>query len=273
MAEKPKKAKNTKKRTKGFYAAVYTGIGGLFVLAVAIGYYTLHTPDSPAFEISEAALPVGATQDVPVVNIPQPTIPAPTTPAAQQLQQEPAQGEQNQPPEPTTQQEVYQPDAPVEAEVVYEPDFTQIMGPAFTYFSEGDDMHWPVLGNIVMQYSTDALVFDPTLQQWRVSDAIAIQAARGDAVRAAAAGTITSIEHNTQFGTVVVIDHGNGWSTTYRQLEPISVGAVGDVVSRGQIIANVGTPSIFAGELGYHVGFGVRNNEASVNPHTVLATN
>jgi len=271
MAEKPKKAKNTKQRTKGFYAAVYTGIGGLFVLAVAIGYYTLHTLDSPAFEISEAALPVGATQDVPVVNIPQPTIPTPTTP---QVRQEPSAGEQvpsEQQTQPPSEEEVYAP--PDDVEVVYEPDFTQIIGPAFTYFTEGDEMHWPVLGNIVMQYSTDALVFDPTLQQWRVSDTISIAATRGDAVRAAAAGTVTSIEHNTQFGTVVVIDHGNGWSTTYRQLEPISVGAVGDVVSRGQIIANVGVPSIFAGELGYHVGFGVRNNEASVNPHTVLATN
>jgi murein DD-endopeptidase MepM/ murein hydrolase activator NlpD len=144
-------------------------------------------------------------------------------------------------------------------------------GPNFALFTESDDMHWPVLGEIVMDYS-DTHIWDTTLEQWRVNDSISIGAERGDAVRAAAAGVVTEVNRTSLFGQVVVIDHGNGWATTYRQLDPLVAVAAGDVVSRGQIIGNVGQPSIFAAALGHHVSFNVQRDSTTVNPHTILAT-
>ncbi|MCL2753991.1 MAG: M23 family metallopeptidase, partial [Defluviitaleaceae bacterium] len=71
----------------------------------------------------------------------------------------------------------------------------------------------------------------------------------------------------------VVIDHGNGWLTTYKQLADDVAIAVGDVVNRGQIIGSVGSPSIFTAALGYHVGFAVRQDGTAMNPHALLSTN
>ncbi|MDR2166507.1 MAG: M23 family metallopeptidase [Clostridiales bacterium] len=278
MAEKPKNAKRTGKRSKGFYAAVYGGIGGLLVLAVAIGYYSLISPGDSGLEIGEVVLPVGGTMDVPIANIPQPTPPRVPTPQTQPPSPI-SSPEAHSPPETMpqdnggqpTRQEVYEPTIYEIAEQ-YVPDIThEVLGPTFVEFTENDDMHWPVLGEILMDFSTDVHIFDIALDQWRVNDSISIRAERGEAVRAAAAGIVGSVENTPESGAVVVIDHGNGWTTTYRQLDPHVTVAVGDVVSLGQIIGNVGTPSILARPLGYHVGFSVRADGQAINPHTVLS--
>jgi murein DD-endopeptidase MepM/ murein hydrolase activator NlpD len=277
MVEKPKNAKKPVKRGKGFYAALYGGIGGLLVLAVAIGYFSLFSPnDDGVFDQGEATLPVGGTMDRPVANIPQP----PQTPPATPPLREQEAPEVHRPPEPTPQQttppqepepEAYEP-YDLYAQETQDFDVHEVLGPSFVEFTENDDMHWPVLGEIFMDFSMDAHIFDITLDQWRVNDSISIRANRGEAVRAAAAGVVNSVENTPQCGTVVVIDHGKGWNTTYRQLDPQGTVAVGDVVSRGQIIGNVGTPSIFAGELGYHIGFNVQNHGNAINPHMILST-
>ncbi|MCL2350632.1 MAG: M23 family metallopeptidase [Defluviitaleaceae bacterium] len=279
MAEKPK---NAKQRGKGFFVAVYSGIGGLLILAVAIGYYSLigsgASADLPNMDnvFGEAGLPVSGNMDVPVANIPTPTTPAQTQPersdpeARRPSEQEPLPNEQNgSPPADEPGPEAYAPEPPDEMHMhqVLEP-----QGPNFVSFTEDDDMHWPVLGEIVMDFSMDAHIFDVTLDQWRVNDSISIRASRGEPVRAAAAGIVYEAHSSLQFGQVVVIDHGNGWLTTYRQLDPDTAVAVGDVVNRGQIIGSVGAPTIFSSELGYHVGFNVRNHGSPINPHAILAT-
>jgi len=142
----------------------------------------------------------------------------------------------------------------------------------FAHFTEGDNMHWPILGDVVMDFAMDRLVFDITLDQWRTNNNIAISANRGDAVRAAAAGQVKDIVQSREFGPTVVIDHGNGWLTTYSQLEPDFAVSVGDVVNRGQIIGAVGSPSIFSSLLGYHVSFTVLNDDTPVDPTTLLTT-
>ncbi|MCL2574457.1 MAG: M23 family metallopeptidase [Defluviitaleaceae bacterium] len=142
----------------------------------------------------------------------------------------------------------------------------------FAHFTEDDTMHWPVLGDVVMDFAMDRLVYDITLDQWRTNDNVAIAADRGEAVRAAASGVVTDILESRQFGPTVVIDHGNGWVTTYSQLDPDTAVSIGDVVTRGQIIGNVGSPSIFGSLLGYHVNFAVTSNEAPIDPNTLLST-
>jgi len=161
-----------------------------------------------------------------------------------------------------------------EADRPAEPVFEQAIAPivpTFPAFVEGSVMSWPVLGDVVMDFSMDALIFDVTLNQWRVNDSISIATERGAQVRAAASGVVTDVTNTRQFGQTVVIDHGNGWVTTYSQLENNVAVGVGDVVQVGQIIGTVGQPSIFASLLGYHVAFGISNNNSPINPNLILA--
>ena len=57
-------------------------------------------------------------------------------------------------------------------------------------FSEDTLMEWPVNGHVLIDYSMDQSVYFPTLDQYKLSPAIAVQAVEGAPVTAAADGTV-----------------------------------------------------------------------------------
>ena len=57
-------------------------------------------------------------------------------------------------------------------------------------FSEETLMEWPIHGNILVDYSMDSTVYFPTLDQYRLSPAIAVQADEGAPVMSAVNGTV-----------------------------------------------------------------------------------
>ncbi|MCL2353066.1 MAG: peptidoglycan DD-metalloendopeptidase family protein [Defluviitaleaceae bacterium] len=294
MSNRPNTKKVTQKN-KGLNVALYSAIGGLLVLAVIIGYANLFNNEdmdtypsnvSNIFDENEDAAMVSGTTDDPLANLP-------NIPSRQPQQPTPVPNQGGQPlNQPTPNGDgPTQPQAPPEAAVetpaedppqgqpqqqeAHHEDIYDIfgydIGPHFTQFTENDDMHWPLLGEILLDFSMDRHIFDPTLDQWRVNDSISIAANSGDIVRAAADGIVRDTFESPQFGQVVVLYHGNGWSTTYRQLSPENMVSVGDVVNRGQIIGNVGSPSMFGAAKGYHISFNVQNDNTAINPHHILS--
>jgi len=142
--------------------------------------------------------------------------------------------------------------------------------PVFSAFEYGTRMAWPARGEIVMEYSTDRFIFDPTLNLYRTNAIMGIAAAKGTPVQAAAEGLITEITSTRREGNKITIDHGNGWSTTYTQLDDIIV-SVGDVVVLGEVIAHVAAPTIFSSELGYNTGIRVMRDNKTINPLYMLS--
>ncbi len=63
------------------------------------------------------------------------------------------------------------------------PALSTAMQPALT-FSDSDTLVWPIVGNILVNYSMDKTVYFPTLQQYKYNPAIIIQANEGDLVTA-----------------------------------------------------------------------------------------
>ena len=84
----------------------------------------------------------------------------------------------------------------------------------------------------------------------------------GDTVVASAAGTVSRVanEGSTSYGRWVEISHGSGYTTRYAHLSVQSV-HVGQVVSRGQKIGNVGSTG---GSTGPHLHFEERLNGTAV---------
>lgn len=72
------------------------------------------------------------------------------------------------------------------------PAISTAMQPALT-FSDSDTLVWPVVGNILVNYSMDKTIYFPTLDQYKYNPAIIIQANVGDLITAAAAGKVTEV--------------------------------------------------------------------------------
>lgn len=84
----------------------------------------------------------------------------------------------------------------------------------------------------------------------------------GDPVAAAAAGRVSRVanEGSTSYGRWIEIDHGSGFTTRYAHLSVQRV-AVGDQVSPGQLIGNVGNTG---GSTGAHLHFEERSGGSAV---------
>ena len=91
---------------------------------------------------------------------------------------------------------------------------------------------------------------------------IDIGASSGSAIVAAASGRVTTSAYSSSAGNYVVISHGNGISTVYMHASARYV-SEGDVVSKGQTIAAVGTTGF---STGLNLHFGVIVNGSYVNP-------
>lgn len=128
----------------------------------------------------------------------------------------------------------------------------------------------PVMGDTVSVFSVDTLTYDETLGDWRTHDGMDIQAAAGTAVAAAAAGTVLSVTEDGLLGTMVVIDHHNGYTTTYASLQPETSVLAGDEVSAGTVIGTVGNTSLSEAGLGAHLHFAVSKDGVPVNPEDFL---
>jgi len=142
--------------------------------------------------------------------------------------------------------------------------------PAAESFSSNVSMSWPLIGEIVMDYSVDHVIYDKTLDVFRTNDSLSISAPVGTQVKAAAAGTVRAIFNDPERGNTVVIDNGNGWETTYSQLQEVVLVSEGDVVSMGQIIGGVAEPTRHSILKGSHLQLRVAQNNETVDPKIVL---
>ncbi len=91
---------------------------------------------------------------------------------------------------------------------------------------------------------------------------IDIGAAYGADIVAADGGTVLVATYSRSGGNYVIIDHGGGLCTVYMHASSLTVSA-GQTVSKGQVIAKVGSTGISTGN---HLHFGVTLNGVYVSP-------
>lgn len=140
--------------------------------------------------------------------------------------------------------------------------------PAIT-FSEDEALVWPVVGNILINYSMDKSVYFATLDQYKYNPAIIISATEGEQITAATDAIITNIYESNELGNVVEMDLGDGYKLTYGQLKNIVVN-VGQYVTTGQIIAEANSPTAYYSVEGCNVYFKLTKDGEPINPMTLL---
>lgn len=136
--------------------------------------------------------------------------------------------------------------------------------PALT-FSDEDTLTWPIVGNVLINYSMDKTVYFPTLEQYKYNPAIIISAVEGDTITAAASGKVNRIYTDPELGNVVVMELGNGYEITYGQLKDITV-SEGGFVNQGDIIGSVAAPTKYFVVEGCNVYFKLTKDGVAVNP-------
>ena len=129
---------------------------------------------------------------------------------------------------------------------------------------------WPVNGGTLLrEFSADALVFSPTMQDWRTHNGVDIAAPVGTAVRAMAAGKVTAVREDAMLGWVIEIAHGSYTASYCNVQEGIAV-REGDTVGIGDQIGGVGQQARL--EIGDepHIHLELRKNGALVDPLSVM---
>jgi len=114
-------------------------------------------------------------------------------------------------------------------------------------------LSWPLIGEITSPYG------------WRKSGfhhGLDIAGNIGDAIKAAAPGTISFAGYRPVYGNIVVIDHYDGKQTVYAHARNILVSR-NQKVNQGDIIATVGISGVTTGP---HLHFEVRENEKTDDP-------
>lgn len=125
----------------------------------------------------------------------------------------------------------------------------------------------PVAGQVVFPYSQDELVFSKTMQDWRTHDGVDIEAPIGTKVKAAARGTVLSVEKDDLMGTVVTIDHGDGLVSVYANLAAVPTVKAGDAVTMGSVIGSVGDTALGETVEVQHLHFAIFKNGEPVDPY------
>jgi murein DD-endopeptidase MepM/ murein hydrolase activator NlpD len=107
---------------------------------------------------------------------------------------------------------------------------------------------------------------DPFSGRSAFHEGIDFAAPIGTPIVAAAAGVVIASEYHHQFGNMLEIDHGNDIVTRYAHASKLLV-KVGDIVRRGQHVADIGSTGR---STGAHLHFEVLVKGVQQNPHKFL---
>lgn len=128
-------------------------------------------------------------------------------------------------------------------------------------YIEGDFL-WPLPSKYTKVSSGFGWRIHPVTGKQQFHQGIDIPAPYGTDIYAVKAGTVIECSYNYADGYFITVSHGGGVASFYSHLSKYNV-KVGDKVTQGQVIANVGTSGYTTGA---HLNLNMYKNNAAVNP-------
>lgn len=123
----------------------------------------------------------------------------------------------------------------------------------------------PVKGSITSKYGKR---HDPLNNKSAFHSGIDFRGKKGEPIHATADGVVKKAFRNGGYGNYVLIDHGNGYTTSYAHMQKFLVHK-GDRVERGQLIGLVGNSGRSTGS---HLHYEIALDNKSINPYKFLYT-
>ena len=119
---------------------------------------------------------------------------------------------------------------------------------------------WPLEGEILTGYSDDTPIWSTALGQWQLHQGLDIAGHAGEVVMACADGVVVDRRQDRLWGNVIVIDHGEGFQSTYAGLNTLNMVEDGQAVRAGETIGSVGDTAAVEADAGWHLHFELSQN-------------
>lgn len=127
----------------------------------------------------------------------------------------------------------------------------------------------PVEGQVIAAFSSDELVYNETLADWRTHNGLDIAAPEGSVVSAAMPGTVTAVRQDDSWGTVVEVTGDDGRLLRYCGLtEQVSV-TEGQMVQQSDPLGQLGTIQAETA-LEPHLHFEVEEDGTLIDPEELM---
>jgi murein DD-endopeptidase MepM/ murein hydrolase activator NlpD len=124
---------------------------------------------------------------------------------------------------------------------------------------------WPLRGSIASPFGNRQ---DPFTGEREMHMGIDISGLYRAPVKAPADGRVIYAARKSDYGNLIILDHGNGLTTRFGHLFGFNV-RVGQVVHKGDVIGNVGMTGRTTAP---HLHYEVRQNDQAINPRKYLAS-
>ena|SRR6516225_1412247 len=122
---------------------------------------------------------------------------------------------------------------------------------------------WPIQGPIVSHFGSRP---DPYTGDAEMHLGLDIVGNYGSAVKAPADAEVVYADSKSDYGNLIILDHGNGLTTWYAHLNRFNV-HVGQRIQKGEVIASVGMTGRATAP---HLHYEVRQYDRPVNPQLYL---
>lgn len=124
----------------------------------------------------------------------------------------------------------------------------------------------PCVGGLLQEFSTESLLYNQTLDDWRVHMGVDISAPLGTKVKAIADGIVSNKYEDFRHGYTVIIDHDGGFRSVYSNLSELDTAVIGSRVVRGTVISSVGDTTLYETIADTHLHLELMKDGVHVNP-------
>lgn len=128
---------------------------------------------------------------------------------------------------------------------------------------------FPLKGSASKEFSRDELVKNVTTGDWRIHKGIDIKGASGDRINSVYDGTVTELVDSALWGTVVTVDHDNGFVAKYCGLRKDSTVKPGDEIKAGDKIGLLDEIPLEKDD-GIHLHFELYKDGKTISPSEYL---
>ncbi len=124
----------------------------------------------------------------------------------------------------------------------------------------------PLDGKIQKMYSSDKVIYSKTLDLWKIHDGIDVSADIGTYIKSIEQGTVEKVYDDSFYGITIVINHGQGYKSSYANLDKSTLVKENQKVVKGQKIGKVGNSAIGEVKDEPHIHFMLYKNNNIVDP-------